>query len=120
MSGFFEDYFEINTVKKEVAVCCPFPHKDALGHDYFETNPSAHVNTEKRVFNCKVCGQGLSESKFISEVYNCTLENAAKLLNICRKAEHRMDWETGTELDANGEHLLTQLGISKEVRSLFL
>ena len=53
---FFEDYFEINSSAVEVNVACPFTHHTINGIPYLEANPSAHINTQERVFHCKACG----------------------------------------------------------------
>ena len=43
---FFEDYFDITGGPSEIPVCCPFPHSTANGLPYYETRPSASVNTK--------------------------------------------------------------------------
>ena len=52
--SFLTDYFNIESDKTEVAVCCPFTHHTESGMPYLENNPSAHVNTENGLFHCKV------------------------------------------------------------------
>ena len=77
---FFEHYFsDYGFSKKETAVCCPFPHHTGSGVAYYETNPSAHVNLEKRLFHCKVCGEGKSEPAFIAQVLGCNYETAIRI-----------------------------------------
>lgn len=71
---FFEKFFEnrktgeLDESSVEWAVCCPFPHYDENGSPYYEEIPSAHVNLEKRVFHCKVCGEGMSEAVFFQKI----------------------------------------------------
>ena len=66
---FFQTFFvdvDFNNANEqgEVAVVCPFPHTTSDGRKYYETNPSAHINVEKKVFHCKACGQKHSEAGF--------------------------------------------------------
>ena len=58
--SFLEDYFGLSGEHTEESVCCPFPHT-INGHQYQETNPSASVNIDKRVFHCMACDRGYSE-----------------------------------------------------------
>jgi hypothetical protein len=65
----FENFFQevdFNSANEsgEVAVACPFPHTTENGKRYYETNPSAHINVEKGLFHCKVCGEKHSEASF--------------------------------------------------------
>lgn len=85
--GFFERFFGISEDADEVAVRCPFPHRTESGLEYFETNPSAHVNTKQRLFHCKVCNQGHSETAFIAKVLECTYGNAARLAKVFNNSE---------------------------------
>jgi hypothetical protein len=52
---FFKDYQEYDT--GELAVKCPFPHKDEKGNTYFESVPSAHINQEDSLFTVKFAVQ---------------------------------------------------------------
>lgn len=72
--GFFEHYFNIEDSGDEHAVCCPFPHHTNTGLEYYETNPSAHVNTKDRLFHCKVCNEGHSEVSLLRLYYNVHLQ----------------------------------------------
>ena len=81
---FFQNYFpdvdfDNANDNGEVAVNCPFPHH-AGGVEYFETIPSAHINVEKNVFHCKVCGQQHSEPSFVKEKLNISYAAAIKLI----------------------------------------
>ena len=81
---FFQNYFpdvdfDNANDNNEVAVNCPFPHH-AGGVEYFETIPSAHINVEKNVFHCKVCGQQHSESGFVKEKLGVSYGAAIKLI----------------------------------------
>lgn len=85
---FFEQFFskrgehmEPNS-RGEVQVCCPFPHDKGL-----EENASASVNLEHRIYKCFACTaedreRGMSETSFISKVFNCSYEHAVKLKNM--------------------------------------
>ncbi len=66
---FFRNYFDDTDFDQanssgEVAVRCPFPHY-SNGVEYFEENPSAHINEDKGVFHCKVCNAKHSEASFV-------------------------------------------------------
>ena len=85
---FFEVYFSDATfAKEETAVCCPFPHHTESGLEYYESNPSAHINIDKGLFHCKVCGEGLSEVGFIAKVLGTTFEKATELQHAFKKSE---------------------------------
>jgi 5S rRNA maturation endonuclease (ribonuclease M5) len=80
----FENYFpdvdfDAASTSDEVAVNCPFPHH-AGGVEYFETVPSAHINVEKNVFHCKVCGEQHSEPSFFKKVLAISYAQAIKLI----------------------------------------
>ena len=115
MSSFFEYYFdEYDFSKKETAVCCPFPHHTASGHEYQETIPSAHINLDKGLFHCKVCDKGLSEVAFIAEVLGCSYESAIKISKMFTTKEDRFTWKDNT-ISPEIQELCLRLGISKEV-----
>ena len=91
---FFETYFDLwaeAQYEKEVAVCCPLPHTRADGSKYYDHNPSAHINLEKRVWNCKACGEGGNEVQMIIKVLGCTMPRAHKLLNALKKGYSKED-----------------------------
>lgn len=115
--SFFEIYFsDVTFTKEETAVCCPFPHHTEGGLEYFETNPSAHINLDKGLFHCKVCGEGLSEVGFIAKILGTTFEKATELQRAFNKSEDLFDWETSLKLPDNIVELISNLGISDEVR----
>ena len=115
--SFFEVYFSDATfAKEETAVCCPFPHHTESGLEYFETNPSAHINLDKGLFHCKVCGEGLSEVGFIAKVLGTTFEKATELQRAFKNSEDVFDWETNLKRPDNIIELISSLGISDEVR----
>lgn len=114
--GFFERYFELEgDSKEEVAVRCPFPHTTPNGVTYYETNPSAHVNTKTRMYHCKVCNQGHSEVSFITKLYGTTYGNATRLARVFNNEETLEQWLEYTTLDEAGKQLCERLGISREV-----
>lgn len=114
--GFFEHYFNFSSAETEVAVCCPFPHHTENGVEYFETNPSAHVNTKSRMFHCKVCAQGYSELTMLSKLLNCTYANAVKLNNAFARGDDINDWDKLTYMSEQGKQICERYGISEEVR----
>ncbi len=115
--SFFEHYFdEYDFVGKETAVCCPFPHRTINGVEYYETNPSAHVNLEKGLYHCKVCGEGKSEVAFIAELLGCTYEVAIKILKQFKNDnEDIYSWKTKTKITESVQELCNELGISDAV-----
>jgi hypothetical protein len=85
---FFEQYFKNRgesiepNHNNEVQVRCPFPHDKG-----FEENASASFNIKHRIYKCFACtaedrDNGMSETSFISKVFNTTYDNASKLKNI--------------------------------------
>src|SRR5690625_3737325 len=78
---FFEQFFHIYDSSEEVQVTCPFPHKNPDGTLYMESNPSATVNTTKRLFHCFACGTGMSEAAFVSKYQNISYVEALQFLN---------------------------------------
>lgn len=112
---FFEDYFGIDSSAVEVNVPCPFPHHTANGMSYLESNPSAHVNTQDRVFHCKACGTGHNETSFIQAVLGCSFIYAKKLLNCFKTDEDRIQWKQSTTLSDTSRTLANSLGISDAV-----
>ena len=113
--GFFESYFPDSDGDTERAVCCPFPHHTSTGIAYKETNPSAHINTDARLFHCKACGSGMNEVTFISKVLNCSFGDAVRLSKIFDYTEDVEKWEASVTLDELGYELLNTLKISPKV-----
>lgn len=114
--SFFQYYFnDYDFSKRETAVCCPFPHHTENGLEYFETNPSAHVNLDKKLFHCKVCNKGLSEIGFISEVLGCTYEAATKLSKLFTSQEDIFSWTNNLALTDEQRKVAHDLGIKDQV-----
>lgn len=113
--GFFEHYFKFNSAETEVAVCCPFPHHTANGVEYYETNPSASVNTKSRMFHCMACNQGYSELTMISKLLDCTYANAVRLNKAFESRDTVDDWDKMTYLSEQGKKLCERFGITEEV-----
>lgn len=115
--SFFEQYFyEYDFSKKETAVCCPFPHHTASGLDYYETNPSAHINLDKGLYHCKVCGEGKSEVAFIAELLGCSYETAIKIQKKFRNEKETLfDWDDSVHITEEIKQKCLSLGISDEV-----
>ena len=113
--SFFTDFFNISENGGETAVCCPFDHFTVNGIPYKETNPSAHVNTEKKVFNCKVCGAGFSETQFIQHIFDCSYMDAKRLEKAFETNEDIIEWNSITSLSEESKQKGVNLGISPEV-----
>ena len=114
--SFFEYYFsDYDFSKKETAVCCPFPHHTENGIEYYETNPSAHINKDKGLFHCKVCDKGLSEVAFISEILGCSYESATKINKLFTTKEDIFSWTNNTELTEEQHKVANDLGIKDKV-----
>ena len=112
---FFEDYFGIDSAAVEVNVPCPFVHRTANGIPYLESNPSAHVNTQDRVFHCKACGAGHNETSFIQQILGCSFVYAKKLLQCFNTEEDLYQWKQDSTLSETGRTLAHSLGISDAV-----
>lgn len=115
--SFFEQYFnEYDFSKNETAVCCPFPHHTSQGLDYYESNPSAHINIEKGLYHCKVCGEGKSEVAFIAEVLGCNYETAIRIQSLFRADDETVySWDTQTRLTETISEQCNKLGINDSV-----
>lgn len=108
---FFEKYFNVWD-NGENKCKCPFPHTSNIGTEYIESNPSASVNLDKRLFHCSVCGTGLTETQFIQKLYNCTTIQANKLLTAFKSSISIEEWNK-RQLYENGLELCKRQGISK-------
>jgi len=112
----FEYYFSEYTFEgEETAVCCPFPHYTVNNMEYFETNPSAHINLSKGLFHCKVCDRGLSETAFISEILGCSYEDAVKVSKLFRSGEDFPHWFESNPITEDIKNLCKKFLISDEV-----
>lgn len=114
--GFFEHYFNIEDSGDEHAVCCPFPHHTNTGLEYYETNPSAHVNTKDRLFHCKVCNEGHSEVSFIKAVLQCTFANATRISKAFNNYETYEEWQRCREINDNLTGMCQRFNITDTVR----
>lgn len=112
---FFEDYFGIDSAAVEVNVTCPFTHRTANGMPYLESNPSAHVNTQDRVFHCKACGTGHNETSFIQQILGCSFVYAKKLAQCFNTDEDIYQWKQDSALSESGRALAHRLGIANNV-----
>lgn len=95
--SFFDWYFNLSGGKTEEHVLCPFPHKKG-DMEYYEDNPSAAVNTDKKVFHCKACDVGHNEASFIKAITGMTIANAHRIIPAFNNSEDVLVWdkETGT------------------------
>jgi DNA primase len=113
--SFLTEFFNINEESGETAVCCPFPHLTSGGMSYFETNPSAHCNTTSKLYHCKVCGTGYSETQFIQQLLGCGVADAKKIQHCFETTEDLHDWNDSTILTPDSKSRAMSLGISEEV-----
>lgn len=116
MAKFFQYYFEdADFSKQEVSVKCPFPHKTTTGIEYYESNASASVNTDKGVFHCMRCGAAKSEVGFISNALGCSYENASKIQKVFEDTEDNLFTWRNTPLPDHVTAKAITLGISEEM-----
>lgn len=93
----FENFFQevdFNSANEsgEVAVACPFPHTTENGKRYYETNPSAHINVEKGLFHCKVCGEKHSEASFFVSQAQIPYGKAVEIINDLENNAINTNW----------------------------
>lgn len=117
MATFFQHYFEEGDFgKTEASVKCPYPHHTVSGEEYYESNPSASVNVDKKVFHCMRCGASKSEVGFIADVLGCNYETASKVQRVFEKnTETIYDWDMLLEMPDDVRLYANQLGISDSV-----
>lgn len=113
--SFLTEYFGITEGEGETAVCCPFPHKTSSGLEYYESRPSAHVNTDKMLYHCKVCGEGHNEAQFIMKVLGCGYAEAIKLQKCFQNEEDRAEWIESTRLTIESKQRALDFNISEKV-----
>lgn len=112
--SFFSWYFDLSGERAEEHVLCPFPHR-AGNLEYFESHPSAQVNTEKKLFHCKTCGTGHNEASFIKAITGCTLANAHRLVPAFAGHDGVLQWDqeraqnTGTIPLADSFHIPAEI-----------
>lgn len=100
---------------EEEAVLCPFPHRTSSGVEYMESNPSAHINTRKRTFHCKVCNEGHGELSFITKILECSYGDAMRLSKAFNNTETYDEWKKYTSISPEVITMCNELGISTEV-----
>ncbi len=113
--SFLTEYFDICEGEGEHPVCCPFPHHTSSGLEYYETNPSASVDTDNQLFHCMACGQGYNEAQFIMKILGCDYASTAKIKRCFQNTEDRPTWLNETTLTKESKDLATNLGISEKV-----
>ena len=112
---FLLEYFDITDSKKEQQVLCPFEHKTLNGQSYFETNPSASVNTEEGLFYCQSCGEGLNELQFIQKILGTDYVTAKRIQNQFNViGETRYDWNTETRITDRINQICDSFGITTQ------
>lgn len=84
------------------------------GQEYYESNPSAHVNTEERLFHCKACGRGMSERQFIQATLSCKSKAATKLSKAFNNDEDVIMWDAMRQSTSTA-YIKETLAISDQV-----
>lgn len=112
--SFLLQYFDIMEGRGEASVCCPFPHRTASGLEYNESNASASVNTDKKVFHCMSCGRGYSEAQFIEHLLECSYVDAKRLQQSANQLNDKylVEWDN-LPLTEQAVELAANLGISE-------
>lgn len=113
--SFFDWYFNLTGERTEEHVLCPFPHT-VEGIEYFESNPSAQVNTEDKLFHCKTCDKGHSEATFIQAIMGCKLSDAYRMLPAFNNNEDLLAWKNETSVQHGNIPLANEFNISPEVQ----
>lgn len=113
--SFINWYFNLSGDKLEEHVLCPFPHK-AGELEYYESNPSAQVNTDEGLFHCKTCDRGYNEPSFMQAITGCRLSNAYKLIPAFRNTEDIIAWDAEPSVQHGNIPLANQFNISAEVQ----
>ena len=114
--SFFNWYFNLIGDKTEEHVLCPFPHK-AGELEYYESNPSAQVNTEEGLFHCKVCDRGYNEATFIQAITGCRLSEAYRLIPAFSNTEDVVAWDAEDTVQHGNLPLAHEFKISSQVQS---
>ena len=115
MPSFLQYFFNISEGEGEHSVCCPFPHSTSNGLEYFEHNPSAHVNLSKKIYHCKVCQEGHNEVSFIKAILQCTYASALRLAKAFENTETLAEWDNVTKLSEGAKELAHSFGIADNV-----
>jgi hypothetical protein len=114
--SFFNWYFNLSGERTEEHVLCPFPHK-AGELEYYESNPSAQVNTTEGLFHCKTCDRGFNEPTFIQAITGCRLSDAHRLIPLFRNSEDLHAWEQDTSVQHGRIPLAAQFNITEQVQN---
>lgn len=114
--SFINWYFNLSGDRLEEHVLCPFPHT-AGELEYYETNPSAQVNTDEGLFHCKTCDRGYNEPTFIQAITGCKLSDAHRLLPAFRNSEDLVAWKAETTVQHGNVPLANEFNISQEVQT---
>ena len=113
--SFINWYFNLSGDRLEEHVLCPFPHT-AGELEYYETNPSAQVNTDEGLFHCKTCDKGYNEPTFIQAITGCKLSDAHRLLPAFRNTEGMLAWKAETTVQHGNIPLANEFKISTDVQ----
>lgn len=113
--SFLASYFNVVESTQDISVLCPFDHFTSSGIAYKESRPSAHINTTKGVFHCKVCDVGYSEIQIIQQLLGCTYIEALKLQRCFDNIEDKTLWEAETTLSEASKQRALNFGISERV-----
>jgi len=119
----FEKFFQevdFNSANEsgEVAVICPFPHTTVDGRKYYESNPSAHINIEKGLFHCKVCGESHSEAGFFVSQTGLDYGQAVEIINELESNTINTNWSIAVnqfKATPTAQALSNKLKLSKSV-----
>lgn len=96
--SFLTEFFGVCEGEGEQPVCCPFPHTTSAGMPYYETRPSASVNTDTGLFHCMACNTGCNEAQFIMKIFGCNYETTSKIKRCFNNTEDRAKWINETSL----------------------
>ena len=112
--SFWSDYLDLYD-GEEQQICCPFPHRDNAGHEFYETNPSCSVKLDDGanggVFNCFACGRHGSISEMVAELLGC--KNPKKIEQLAQMAQpFPKNWEDNRD---NAIRLGIELGFDPQV-----
>lgn len=114
--SFFDWYFDLSGDRIEEHVLCPFPHT-AGELEYYESNPSAQVNTEEGLFHCKTCDRGYNEAAFIKAITDCRLSDAYRLMPAFNNSEDIDAWRAETSVQHGNIPLASEFNITQEVQA---
>lgn len=119
---FFEQYFKHRgeqvepNARNEVMVRCPFEHDKG-----YEQQASASFNTKRRIFKCFACAaedreDGMSETSFISKIFDTTYDNAATLKKLFKPGDLSSLEKATTNLLSHKKYMeyLNERGITDE------